>query len=107
MESATATSGHQQRPGKAVPFVHTGAILAGAVAVALTWDWNRWRALPLLALAVFAVGSDLMAVHSGSEKIKFSGGALATTMAAVLYGPAPAVAVSLLMLCVGWFKWRE
>src|SRR5438270_7849135 len=107
MDTAGALSRPERWPGKAVAIIHAGAILAAAATLALTWGWNRWSVLPLVALAAFAVGSDLMAVHSGSEKIKFSGGALATTLAAVLYGPAPTVAISLLMLCVGWFKWRE
>jgi diguanylate cyclase (GGDEF)-like protein len=87
--------------------VHAAAVLIAAAAVALTWSWNRWSLLPLAALALFAVGSDLMSVHSGSSKIKFSGMALGTVLAAVRFGPAPAALIGMLTMAIGWFRWRE
>jgi diguanylate cyclase (GGDEF)-like protein len=61
----------------------------------------------MLAIAAFAVGSDLMSVQSDSSKIKFSGMALATVLVAVRYGGAPAALIGMLTIAVGWFRWRE
>src|SRR5437660_8308678 len=95
------------RPGRGVILLQAAAVMLAALAAALTWSWDRWPVWPLLAVAIFAVGSDLMSVHSGSSKIKFSGMALGTVLAAALYGPAPAALIGMLTVAVGWFRWRE
>jgi diguanylate cyclase (GGDEF)-like protein len=90
-----------------VILIQATAAVAAVVAIALTWNWNRWSLVPLAVIAVFAVGSDLMSVQSAASKIKFSGLALGTMLAAVRYGPAPAGLIGMLAVAVGWFKWRE
>jgi diguanylate cyclase (GGDEF)-like protein len=106
MQSGTAPS-LDRTPGRVTAFVHATAVLIAAIVVALTWSWNDWSLWPLAALALFAVGSDLMCVESGSSKIKFSGGAFATVLAGALFGGAPAALIGMLMVAVGWFKHRE
>jgi diguanylate cyclase (GGDEF)-like protein len=87
--------------------VQAAAVLLGVVAVALTWGWNHWSIGALVAIAAFAIGSDLMSVQSGTSKIKFSGMALGVVLAAALYGPAAAALIGMLTVAVGWFRWRE
>jgi diguanylate cyclase (GGDEF)-like protein len=99
--------GRQRQPGPGVVLVHALALAAAGGAVVLTSGWDRWRLGPVLAIAVFAVGSDLMSVSSDSSKLKLSGMALGTVLAAVLYGGAPAALIGMLAIAVGWFRWRE
>jgi len=87
--------------------VHAAAVLIGVVVVVLTWGWNDWKIGPIVAIAVFSIGSDLTSVQSGTSKIKFSGVGLGMVLAAALYGGAPAALVGMLTMAVGWFKWRE
>jgi diguanylate cyclase (GGDEF)-like protein len=90
-----------------VGLIHALALAIGGGAVALTYGWNRWNLGPVIAIAAFAVGSDLMSVHSDSSRIKFSGILLSTVLAAVLYGGAVAALIGALTIAVGWFRWRE
>jgi diguanylate cyclase (GGDEF)-like protein len=87
--------------------IQATALLAAVAAITLTWSWNRWSLLPLAAIAVFSIGSDLTSVQSGTSKIKFSGVGLGMVLAGALYGGAPAALVGVLTVAVGWFKWRE
>ncbi len=107
MDGGTATHSLDRRPGWAVALVHAGAVAIGALAVVSTWSWNHWSLWPLAAIAAFAVGSDLMSVPSDSSKMKVSGVALGTVLAAVRFGPAPAALIGMLTMAVGWFRWRE
>ena len=104
---ATAATVHARQPGVGVALTHAGLVVIAGGAVILTASWNRWSLGPLAAIAAFAVGSDLMSVHSGSSKIKISGVALGTVLVAVLFGGAPAALVGMLTIGVGWFRWRE
>ena len=94
-------------PGRGVVLIQLLAVLVAGVSMALTWSWNRWALLPIAAIAAFSIGSDQMSVASEVSKIKFSGMALGTLLAAALYGPAPAAMIGILTMAVGWFKWRE
>ena len=76
------------RPGRGVILLQAAAVMLAALAAALTWSWDRWPVWPLLAVAIFSVGSDLMSVHSGSSKIMFSGMALGAKMLVRLDGVA-------------------
>jgi diguanylate cyclase (GGDEF)-like protein len=96
-----------REPGPGVVLIHALALAVAAGAVALTLGWNRWSLGPVIAIAAFAIGSDLMSVHSDSSKIKFSGILLSTVLAAVLYGGAAAGLIGALAVAVGWFRWRE
>jgi diguanylate cyclase (GGDEF)-like protein len=107
MESGSATPVPERPPGAIVAFVHTAAIAGAAAAIAVTWSWNSWSVVPLIALSVFAVGSDLASIPLGWGKFKLSGLALGVVLAAVRFGPAPAVLIGILAAVVGWFRWRE
>ena len=90
-----------------IAFVHVAAVAAAAGAIALTASWDRWSIGSLVAITAFTVTSDLMGVHAGAAKLKFSGVGLGMTLAAVLFGGAPAALIGVLTVCVGWFRWRE
>ncbi len=107
MESASETSVDERRPGRGVFVVYAAALVLAAAAISLTWSWNSWNVLGVTAIAVFAVVSDLKSVPTHSRKLKVSGVALGTVLAAVRFGPAPAALIGLLACAVGWFRWRE
>ena len=96
-----------RQPRVGVALIHAVALASAAGLLALTASWDRWSAGSLIAIAAFAVASDLMSVDSDSSKITFSGMALATVLAAVRFGPAPAALIGTLTIVVGWFRWRE
>jgi diguanylate cyclase (GGDEF)-like protein len=87
--------------------IQAAAALAAVGAIALTWSWNSWNLLGVTAIAAFAIVSDLKSVATHSSKLKVSGLALGTVLAAVRFGPAPAALIGLLACGVGWFRWRE
>jgi diguanylate cyclase (GGDEF)-like protein len=107
MESASETSDHERRPGRGVLVAHATLLVLAASAIAVTWSWNRWNVLGVTAIAVFAIVSDLKSVPTHSSKLKVSGLALGTVLAAARFGPAPAALIGLLACAVGWFHWRE
>ena len=107
MASTSETSAQEPRPGPGVFVVHAAAVVLAAVAIALTWSWNSWDLFGIAAIAAFAIVSDLKAVPTHSSKLKISGVALGTVLAAARFGPAPAALIGLLACAVGWFRWRE
>jgi putative nucleotidyltransferase with HDIG domain len=82
-----------------------GLVAAAGVAV---WrgpdaDWD----LPLLAvLFAFSAISDLTAIPT-SSKVKISGSFLALVLAMVLLGGAPAAAIGVGTIAIGWLRWRD
>jgi diguanylate cyclase (GGDEF)-like protein len=107
LTQASAAKGHPRQPGHGVALIHLLALAAAGGAIALTSSWNHWSAGPIVAIAAFAIGSDLMSVHSDTSKVKFSGMALGTVLVAVVYGGTPAALIGMLTIAVGWFRWRE
>jgi diguanylate cyclase (GGDEF)-like protein len=67
-------------------------------------DWDLW---PLLVVALYTVGSELLSVNSGVSKVRVSGTSVGIVLAAVLYGGPPAAAICVLVMCVGWLHSRE
>jgi diguanylate cyclase (GGDEF)-like protein len=106
MPGAAPTSRGRQ-PGWAVAALHVVALALAVLVFVLTAGWTRWSIGPLAAIAAFAVGSDLTSVETGSSKIKVSGMSLGTVLIAIRLGPAPAAAVGVLTIAVGWLRWRE
>ena len=104
---ATTALGSARRPGLGVVATHVAALAIAGGLVAVTASWNHWSFAPLAAIAMFAVGSDLTSVQSDSRKMKISGVALGTVLAAVRFGGAPAASIGLLTGLVGWLRWRE
>ena len=107
MDSSSSKVAFVRTPGKGVMLIQGAVALAAVGAVALTWSWNRWNVLGVTAIAVFAIVSDLKSVPTHSSKMKVSGLALGTVLAAARFGPAPAALIGLLACAVGWFRWRE
>jgi diguanylate cyclase (GGDEF)-like protein len=103
----TAMARGARARGPAVALAQVVALAGAATVFVLTERWNSWRLWPLLAIAVYAIVSDLTAVETGSSKLKVSGGALGIVLAAVLLGGGPAALVGMLAAAVGWFRWRE
>src|SRR6476619_1813128 len=84
------------------------AALAAAVAVAaLTPGHADWNLRVGGLLLVFSLVSDLMASRVRSQKLKVSGSFLAIVVAMVLLGGAPAAAIGVVTMLIGWLKWRE
>jgi diguanylate cyclase (GGDEF)-like protein len=106
-KEAPADARTMRQPGWAVALAQGSAVATWVAALILTVRWDRWNTPELLAVAAFAVASDLASVESGLSKIKFSGLALGTVLAAVRFGGGPAALVGLLAGVLGWFRWRE
>jgi diguanylate cyclase (GGDEF)-like protein len=83
-------------------------LLAGApVLAALTPGLARWDAAPLIVIAACALASEVVMMKSNAAGILVSGTSAAITLAAVLYGGAPAALICLALCCVGWLRSRE
>jgi diguanylate cyclase (GGDEF)-like protein len=80
--------------------------LAGWVCFS-TQGWSRWSIGPLIAVTVFAIGSDLASVSTGSSRLKVSGVSMGIVLIAVRLGAAPAALVGISTIAVGWWRWRE
>ncbi len=104
---AIAPIGRARRPGLRVASVQAVAVAIAGVVVALTVSWNHWSLGAIVTISAFAIGSDLMSVHSDTSKIKLSGVGLGISLAAVVLGAAPAAVIGMLTIGVGWFRWRE
>ncbi len=82
-----------------------GLVVAAAIAVWRAPDAN-WD-LPLFAfLLAFSAISDLTAIPT-SSKVKISGSFLALVLAMVFLGGAPAAAIGVGTIAVGWLRWRD
>ena len=83
------------------------ALLAGAVGVCLvTGDLDRWPAAPLLLIALFTTGSELLTTRLDGES-GLSGTMVGIVLTAALYGPGPAGALATVVILVGWPRTRE
>jgi diguanylate cyclase (GGDEF)-like protein len=81
--------------------------LASALVVAvLTHATDDWRPATLAVIAVLAITSELLAIHSENDSY-ISGGFLGILLTAVLCGGGPAVAMGMAMIAVGWVRSRE
>jgi diguanylate cyclase (GGDEF)-like protein len=97
----------RKHPGKGY-WATQGLILsAAAVPWVLTTSWNRWPLGELIAIAIFAIVSDLTAVATAASKLTISGTLLGLMLAAVLLGGGPAALIGVLTIIIGWFRWRE
>ncbi len=83
-------------------------LLVGGVALALlvqgSSHWDLW---PLVVIAVYALGSDLVTLDATVNKVYVSGSSVGVVLAAALYGGPPAAAVGMLAMCAGWLRTRE
>jgi diguanylate cyclase (GGDEF)-like protein len=95
-----------RRPGRVVFWVQVVAPLLAVVVVLLTSNLDHWHIWPLLVISVFAIASDLTSVSTG-PMLRVSGSFLGIVLAAVLLGGGPAAVVGVLMIAVGWIRWRE
>src|SRR5436305_6141532 len=107
MDSSSSSGAFVRTPGKGVKLIQAAVAVAAVGAIALSWSWNRWNLLGVIAIAVFAIVSDLKSVATTSSKMKVSGLALGTVLAGARFGPAPAALIALLACAIGWFRWRE
>jgi diguanylate cyclase (GGDEF)-like protein len=82
-----------------------GFALAILVAI-LTARFDRWELGPLVTITVFAIASEFTGVLA-SGGIMVSGSFLGIVLIAVLLGGAPAAALGVLTICVGWLRSRE
>ena len=83
------------------------ALLAAAVGVCLvTGDLDRWPAAPLLLIALFTAGSELLTTRLDGES-GLSGITVGIVLTAALYGPGPAGALATVLILVGWSRTRE
>jgi putative nucleotidyltransferase with HDIG domain len=80
------------------------AVVSGvAVWVAPDGDWD----LALFAILLgFSIFSDLTAVPT-SSRVKISGSFLALVLAIIFLGGAPAAAIGVLTILVGWLRWHD
>jgi diguanylate cyclase (GGDEF)-like protein len=82
-------------------------LFAGAVGVGiLSSRLDHWSCAPLLVVALFSTGSELLGTWVDGE-LRISGAMLGIILTAVLYGPGPASALGVLVVCVGWPLSRE
>jgi diguanylate cyclase (GGDEF)-like protein len=98
------TQGHQRaRHVVALDLVLIGAAVVTALCVP---SLSSWRLGQLLVIVALTIAGDLLSVDAGS-KIRVSGTGLGVMLALVLQGPAPAMAVGVLAVLVGWLHSRE
>jgi diguanylate cyclase (GGDEF)-like protein len=84
------------------------ALLSCAPAVAiLAHRGDLWDLWPLLLIASFSLGSELMAMKSTVDGAHHSGASIGLVLTAVLYGGGPAAALGVLVACAGWTQTRE
>jgi diguanylate cyclase (GGDEF)-like protein len=103
----TATDGTQgrQRAKKLVALDLT-LITAAAVVGAYASSLSLWHVTQFAVIVALTIAGDLLSVEAGT-KIRVSGTSLGVTLALVLQGPAPAMAVGVLGVAVGWLHSRE
>ncbi|MGH2909774.1 MAG: putative bifunctional diguanylate cyclase/phosphodiesterase [Solirubrobacteraceae bacterium] len=82
-------------------------IVAGAALAVFEPGFCHWDLWPLLVVALYAVGSDLLPVKSNVSKVDVSGSSVAIVLAAALYGGPPAAVIGVLGICAGWLRTRE
>jgi diguanylate cyclase (GGDEF)-like protein len=93
-----------QRPGLAAVLA---VLLAGAAAVGIVSSGlDHWSVASLLVIALFSTGSELLSSGVDGE-YQISGAVIGIILAAVLYGPGPASALGIVVVCVGWPRSRE
>jgi diguanylate cyclase (GGDEF)-like protein len=97
----------EARPSRLAVVVQFGLLAAALAGVILTAGSASWDAGPLIVLAISAAVGDLVGVDIPSTKIGLSGSLLAMVVAMVLLGGPPAACVGVVVVVVGWFRWRE
>src|SRR5947209_4035755 len=97
----------RERYGWGVAAIQPLGLFGGIALFAVAAGDASWSTGPLVAIAVLAVASDLTSVPGAVGKARISGTALGLMLAAVLLGGAPAAAVGMLTILIGWFRWRE
>jgi len=98
---------NEHRARTRVAVVHAIALAFAGSLIAFTAGQDHWALAKLLAIAGFAIVSDLTSVETGSTKLKVSGSFLGIMLAAVVLGGTPAALAGVLTIAVGWFRWRE
>jgi diguanylate cyclase (GGDEF)-like protein len=107
VEVTAAAKRPQRVPGRGVTTVQIVVLVAAAVALVVTSNTDTWQIPELLAIAGFAATSDLMAVVSGSTRVRVSGSFLGIILTAVLLGGGPAALVGVTAISIGWLRSRE
>jgi putative nucleotidyltransferase with HDIG domain len=105
--SVPAASSDERAPTRPTPTVVIleVAALLGALGLAPFLIGNDWDLGLLLALLVFSVISDQLAVPGHGFRI--SGSFLALVLAMVFLGGGPACVLGVLTIFAGWIRWRE
>lgn len=81
--------------------------LAGAVLLAFAEQGSaNWDPKLFAALLAFSVTSDVFAVDTPNQ-VKISGSFLSLVLAMVFLGGAPAAAIGIATMLVGWVRWRD
>jgi diguanylate cyclase (GGDEF)-like protein len=103
MDAELTPRGHRRRAA-----VLQALALTAAIAVALlTRATDTWSPSTLIVIALFCIGSELLTITAPETGASLSGSSLGITLAAVLYGGAPAAAIAALTITVGWLRSRE
>jgi diguanylate cyclase (GGDEF)-like protein len=97
----------RQRPARALSIAQLVAFVAAVGIVIATAGTYRWTLSTLSVITVMAIVSDLTSVDTESAKVKVSGSFLGIMLAAVLLGGGPGALVGVLVISVGWFRWRD
>ncbi len=106
-DGASRPSPARARVDRRVAVLHVLALIAAGAVVVLGADSDHWHPVPLLILAASAALSDLIAVETGSAKLKVSGCMHGIMVAAVVLGGGPAAVVGVTTILIGWLRWRE
>ncbi|HEY3774500.1 MAG TPA: EAL domain-containing protein [Solirubrobacteraceae bacterium] len=88
-------------------FAQCLSLAGGLVLAVLVPNLGHWRLWPLLVIALYSLGSEMLTVDSNVSKVGISGSSVGIVLAAVLYGGPPAAAIDVLLICVCWLRSRE
>src|SRR5437588_5542551 len=97
----------RKHPGRGFWVITGTALVSAAIPFVFTTKWDHWTLVPVFAIVVLAVVSDLTAVQPGPSRMEISGALLGLMLAAVLLGPGPAALIGMLTIAIGWFRARE
>lgn len=103
----TTEAGELRGPPAGVLGVQLVVAVALVPAVVARAPHEHWDFSLLLVLVGFAVASDLIAVETGSAKLKLSGSFASIVVAMAVIGGTGALLVATAAISVGWLRWRE
>ncbi|MDP8943907.1 MAG: HD-GYP domain-containing protein [Actinomycetota bacterium] len=87
--------------------ISAAALVGAAMLAATTAGAADWDIALLATLLAFSAVGDLLAIETARGPIKISGSFLGLVLAMVFAGGAPAAALGVATIAIGWLRWRD